>query len=265
MNNTVKLTIAGIAGFLILIFVLLFFPIVVVGAGQRGVVFNNFSGVESRILGEGTHTRTPFVENVISMPVRTQATQFEENAGSSDSQTVDVKLTVNWHLDPSKVNKIYQDIGNTDAVVSRVLTPNTQDSVKAAISKYVALDIQRNRDNVSAHAQDLLSKKLKRYDVLVDNLSITNIQFSSEFNVAVEQAQVANQNALAAENKVRQTKAEANSAIAKATGEAEAQRLQQQTLTPQLLNKMAIEKWNGQFPQYFGGGVLPFLNLPSGQ
>jgi prohibitin 1 len=263
-NDNIKLVFGGMAVVLILIFVIAFFPIVVVGAGERGVVFNNISGLEDRILGEGTHTRIPFVESVITMPIRTQATKFQENAGTSDSQTINLNVTVNWHLDPAKVNKIYQSIGNDDSVVSKVLTPNTQDAVKAATSKYVALDIQRNRDNVSTRALELLQTKVKRYDVVIDSLSITNINFGSEFNAAIEQAQVAQQNAKRAEYDVVRVQNEAKSAIAKATGEAEAQRLQQQSLTPELLQKMAIEKWKGEFPTYYGGGVLPFLNLPSG-
>lgn len=259
--SVIKKIALGAAGFIALFIVIANFPIVRIGAGERGVVFNNFSGLENRILDEGTHFRIPFVENVIAMPVRTQANNFEENAGTSDSQIVDVKLTLNWHLDPSKVNKIYQTVGNNDAVISTILTNNTQDAVKQATSKYVALDIQRNRDNVAAKALYLLQAKVKRYGVFIDGLSLTNINFSAQFNQAVENAQTASQNAIAAENKVKQVQAEAEAAIAKAKGEAEAQRLQQQTLTAELLQKYAIDKWDGHFPQYFGAGALPFLTL----
>lgn len=262
-NNTTKWLVGGAISFIILVLFLIFGPIVIIGAGQRGVVFNSFSGVEPRILGEGTHLRIPFVENVIQMPARTQSTPFEENTGSSDSQTIDVRLTVNWHLDPAKVNKIYQETGNTEDVVSKILTPILQDSLKASISKYVALDIQRNRDNVSAKALKLLQSRVKRYDVLVDTVSITNIQFDKRFNDAVEETQVAQQQIKKAEYEVQTAKRKAEAAIARADGDAQAQRLQQQTLTPDLLQKMAIEKWKGEFPQYYGGGVLPFLNLPS--
>jgi len=52
-----------------LFFVLL--PFTIIGAGERGVVFNNFSGIENRILGEGIHFRTPLVESIIKMPIQT--------------------------------------------------------------------------------------------------------------------------------------------------------------------------------------------------
>jgi hypothetical protein len=50
--------------------------------------------------------------------------------------------------------------------------------------------------------------------------------------------------------------------------QAEAQRLQRQTLTSEILQQQAIEKWNGQFPTVMGGGgTLPLINIapPSSQ
>lgn len=267
MNNQEKIPTGakligwGILAFFLLIIIIVAWPLAGVGAGERGVVFNNISGVEPRILGEGTHFRIPFVESVIVIPVKTLATNFEENAGTQDSQSIDVKVTVNWHLDPAQVNKVYQQIGNQDAVESTVLRNNTQDSVKASVSKYQALDIQKNRDTVATRAQDLLQKKVTRYHVIIDNLSLTNVNFSSDFNAAVEQAQVAQQKAKQAEYDVQRVKNEAQSAIAQAQGQAEAQKEVQQSLTPQLLQKMAIEKWNGVLPPQYGSAPLPFLNI----
>jgi regulator of protease activity HflC (stomatin/prohibitin superfamily) len=87
MNNNfpvARYVMGGVAAFILLILVISFFPIVVVPAGERGVVFNNQSGIENRILGEGTHFRTPLLEQVIDMPIRTQATNFDETAGTQD-------------------------------------------------------------------------------------------------------------------------------------------------------------------------------------
>lgn len=252
----------GIGGIVVIFLFFVLLPFTIIGAGERGVVFNNFSGIENRILGEGIHFRTPLVESVIKMPIQTQAANFKENAGSSDSQSIEVDVTVNWHLDPSKVNRVYQSVGDIDAVVSRVLTNNVQDAVKASVSKYAALEFQKNRENVRSIAQDILQTKVKKYDVIIDNLSFTNINFSGEFNAAVEQAQVAQQKAKQAEYDVQRVKNEADAAIAKARGEAEAQKQVQQSLTPELLQKLAVEKWNGVMPTYMGvGTALPFLNL----
>lgn len=261
MTPQIKWTIWGVAIFLILVIVISFIPIVVVGAGERGVVFNNFTGVESTVLGEGTHFRNPFAEQVIIMPVKTQATNFSEEAGTQDSQIVNVNVTINWHLNPAKVNVIYQDIGNIDAVTNNVLNNNTQDSIKAAISKYAALDIQKNRDSVASRALAILQGKMKKYDVFIDNLSITNIGFSPEFTASIEQAQVQQQKAKAAEYAVATAKANADAAVATANGQAQAQQVVQQSLTPAILEKLWIEKWDGKLPQYSTASLpIPVFN-----
>lgn len=260
-----KLIISGIALFIVLVIVLVNFPLVVIGAGDRGVVFNNQSGIEDRILGEGAHFRMPFLESVHTLSIKTQATTFDEkggdSAGTADSQQVDLKVTVNWHLDASKINKIYQEIGDNNDVIAKVLTNNVQDAVKQSISKYQALEVQKNRDQVAGNALVLLQKKVARYHIVIENLSVTNFNFSPEFNTAIEQAQVAQQNAKKAEYQVVQVTNEANAAIAKAKGEAEAQRQVQQSLTPELLQKLYIEKWNGVLPSTQLGSTTPVFNL----
>lgn len=267
-TGSIKWIVALIAFFIILIIIVSVFPVVVISAGNRGVVFNNGSGLESRILGEGVHFRIPFIESVTQMSVRTQTTTFDEagpnSAGSQDSQQVDLKVTVNWHLDPSKVNDIYQSVGDLDAIRESVLTNNTQDAVKAAISKFQALDVQKNRDKVGNIAQDLLQIKVKRYHIIIENLSLTNINFSADFNTAVEQAQVAQQDAKKAQYKVVQVTNEADAAIAKAKGEAAAQAAVQQSLTPELLQKMWIEAWRAggsQVPKVITGSSSSFIDL----
>lgn len=114
------------------IVIIVLFPVVVIRAGDRGVVFNNFSGVENRILGEGIHIRIPLVEAVTHVSVRVQKTEVHAETASKDLQTVNTDIVVNWHMDASRVNKIYQEIGNQDAVEDRILTPAVQEVVKAA-------------------------------------------------------------------------------------------------------------------------------------
>lgn len=257
--------IATIVVSIVVFFILLALkPWVVVPAGNRGVIMK-WGQVQNEVFGEGLHFFVPVQTSIKLLSTRTQATAFDEkgadSAGTQDSQQVDINVTINWHLDPSKVNKIYQTIGDNDAVISNVLTNNVKQSVKQSISKYVALDVQKNRDQVAVGALVELQKRVEPYHVIVENLSITNINFSEEFNKSIEEAQIQQQKAKAAEYAVVTAQNTAKSAIAAAEGQAQAQKLLQQALTPELLQKMAIDKWSGQFPTYFGGGVLPFLNL----
>lgn len=275
-NNTLPIKLIGgaIGLFIILIIMIMVFPIVVIGAGQRGVVFNNASGVEDRILDEGTHFRMPFLESVKTMSVRVQKSDFKEDAGSKDLQRITMNITVNWQLNPARVNRIYQNIGDTATVVATVLTPRVQQAVKAKTSQYTAEEVQKNRDKLADEIQAVLEKDLKKYDVLVTNVAIPNLDYTAEFNAAIEQKQLAQQEAEKAKYLKQKAENEAAGVIAKAEGtaksrvinaeaESKAQQLLQQSLTPELLQKMLIEKWSGNYPTYMLGGSVPLLQLPS--
>lgn len=254
-----KIILIGIG--LILLFS--FFPIVIVGAGQRGVVFNNFSGIEDRVLGEGTHFRVPFLQNITKVSVRTQKTDVKAEAASKDLQTVTTDIVVNWHLDASKVNRIYQQIGDELTVRDRIIIPAVNEVVKAATAKLTAGEILAKRAELKSDLDKLLSERLKKFDVLLDDVSVTNVNFSPEFNRAIEQKQVAQQEAERALFKAQEASATAQATVNLARGEAEANRLKQQSLTSELLQLRAIEKWDGRLPTYTGGDSTPFINIPN--
>jgi regulator of protease activity HflC (stomatin/prohibitin superfamily) len=232
-----------------------------VGAGQRGVVFNAATGVENRILGEGVHFRVPLLESVTMVSVRVQKTDVKAEAASKDLQTVNTDIVVNWHLDSGKVNKIYQKVGDEDAIRDRIIIPAVNEVVKAATAQMNVSDILGRRSELKANVDKLLSERLSGYDVLLDDVSIVNVSFSAEFNKAIEQKQVAQQEAERALFKTQEASASAQAAINIARGEAEANRLKQQSLSSELLQLRAIEKWDGKMPQVTSGGT-PFINLP---
>ncbi len=249
-NDTKKIfkwVISGIAIFVIIILIITALPFGVIPAGSRGVVFNNFSGLEKgRILPEGTYWRTPFVESVITMPIRVQKSDFpNEVAGARDAQLVTVDLTINWHLDSGKIDQVYDNLGgNIDTIESTALQNNVREAVKASISKYEAIQVLPNRDKIVSLTTDALQQKVLRYHIVIDGAAFTNVNFSSDFNAAIERAKVAQQDAIAAQNKVLQSKAEADQAIAIAQGQSDAQKLQQQTLTPLFVQNKLVDGLN---------------------
>lgn len=237
-------------------------PFTIIGAGERGVVFNNATGVEDRVLGEGTHILTPFFESVEKMSVQVQKNDVKAEAASKDLQTVSTDIVVNWHLAADRVHKVYQSIGDEKAVVDRILSPAVSEVVKASVAKYTAEEVLTKRPLLKQEIDEALRQRLAQYNVLLDDVSITNVNFSEEFNKAIELKQVAEQQAKQAGFLAQKAEAEANAAIETAKGIAEAQKLVQQTLTPELLQKLTLEKWNGVYPQFVGGGVpLPTLPL----
>lgn len=259
-----KLIVGGIALFVGLIILIAMFPVVIVGAGQRGVVFSNVSGVQERVLGEGIHFRTPLVESVKKFDVRVQKNDVTAPAASKDLQTVTTKVVVNYRLDAGKVNVIYQNFQDEQAVIDRVIVPNTNEVVKAATAQYTAEQLLTRRAELKTKIDEGLSSRLKGYHIIVDDVSIIDLTFSKEFDAAIEAKATAEQNALKAENDLRRIEIEKQQRIAQAEGEAEAIRIQTEALS-QNQNLIELEKakrWNGVLPHtIIGGGTVPFFNV----
>jgi regulator of protease activity HflC (stomatin/prohibitin superfamily) len=131
---------------------------------------------------------------------------------------------------------------------------------------YTAEQIITKRGELKAGIDALLQSRLAQYNIAVDDISLVNIHFSQRFSEAVEAKQIAEQEAKRAEFLAQKATQEAQAEINRAKGQAEAQRLLRENLTGQILQKQAIEKWDGHFPTVFGGNAaLPFINIEPGQ
>ena len=253
------LYIAG--GIVLVIGAVLFKPFTIVNAGERGVVMR-FGKVQETILDEGIHPIMPVVTSVKTLSVRVQKTDLKADAASKDLQKITADLAVNWNIAPAKANQVYQMVGDEEQIVNQILTPAVSEVLKAATAKKTALEIITKRTELKAEIDESLRKRLAPYAVLVTDVSLVNFGFSPEFSRAIESKQIAEQEAKQAEFLALKATQEAQAEINRAKGQAEAQRLQRLTLTPELLQQQAIQKWNGQFPTVMGGnGTLPFINM----
>ncbi len=232
----------------------------VVGAGERGVLFSKLSGVKDVNLGEGLHFKMPFLEEIIPIDVKVQKSQTDARAASKDLQNVSSTIAVNFHIDPSRAQKVYQEIGLS--FKERVIDPAVQEAVKSVTAHFTAEELITRRPEVKDAIKVSLAERLKQFNILVDEFSIVNFDFSHEFNAAIEAKQTAEQSALKARRDLDRIKIEAEQRITQARAEAEGQRLQRETLTPILLQLRAIEKWDGKLPQV-SGGATPFIDISS--
>lgn len=252
---------AIVAAVLFLLWV--FSPFVIIGAGERGVVFNQFHGVDQKILGEGFSFIVPVVERVVKMDVRIRKSDTRATAASKDLQTVGTEIVLNFHLFPDKVNKVYQDIGLE--YEKRIIDPAVAEIVKAVCAEFTAEELITKRQIVKEEIKTALHKRLTTSFISMDELNITDFQFSKIFNEAIESKQTAEQLALKAQRDLERVKIEGQQKVVQAKAEAESQRIQKETISPIILQLRAIEKWDGKFPQVIGGnGAMPFINLDAG-
>ncbi|HIK12589.1 MAG TPA: prohibitin family protein [Oscillatoriaceae cyanobacterium M33_DOE_052] len=233
---------------------------VIIGPGQRGVLMR-FGRIEDQILGEGIHVIIPLVNTVEKISVRVQNQEISAEASSKDLQEVYTDVALNWHIMPSEVNLIFQRVGAAPAIVQRIINPAVEEVLKAVMAKYTAEEIITKRGEVKAGVDDHLKSRLANYHIALDDISLVHVRFSQRFSDAVEAKQIAEQEAKRAEFIAQKAAKEAEAKVNLAKGEAEAQRLLRDSLTPELLTKQAIEKWNGELPVIVGSDAKQVLNL----
>jgi prohibitin 1 len=234
----------------------------VIGPGERGVIMH-FGKVQDTILDEGIHWKTPISTSVKSLSVRVQKSDIEVEAGTKDLQIINAALTVNWHIEPNKVNQVYQKIGDEEQIVETILKPAMTEVLKASTPQKTAEEILIKRAELKQEIDTKIKERLATYGIYVDDASLVNVSFSPEFAKSIEAKQIAQQEAKQAEYETIKAAEQAQAEINRAKGQTEAQRLLRETITPELLQKQAIEKWDGKFPTVMSGnnGSLPFINI----
>lgn len=231
----------------VLVVITLFTSVRTIGTGEIGVV-TQYGKVSGRELTEGLSFVMPWgLNNVAVYDVKVQKEAVQASAASKDLQDVTSEIVLNYNLERGSVSRIHQTVGVQ--YVDRIVIPAINEVFKAASAEYTASELITERSKLKASAQKTLSDRLSPYGIKVSQLSIVDFKFSASFGKAIEEKQVAQQNA---------ERAKFN--LDAARTDAEAQAAQSQTLTDQYLKKQAIEKWDGKMPTYSGSGTV--FNIP---
>ena len=217
-----------------------------IDTGERGVVlrFGKLTGIAD----EGLHIKVPFIDRVEKLSVRDNNLAIKSEVSSSDIQTIMVEVGLVYSLDPLKVDKIYQTYGAN--IEETLIRPTLAEKINAIIAQYPIEAFVEKRTEISNRINNAFSEQVAGSGILVRNLLIVNHDFSDDFNKAIEDKKIAEQGALTAGFTLERMKLEA-----------EAQKIKQQSLSPMVLQEMAINKWNGKLPEYFSGSQLPFLTI----
>jgi len=246
---------------LLLIIPLILLSFNIIGAGERGVRVMLGNPSDS-IISEGITFKIPLIQQIIIFDIKTQKDEVKATAASKDLQTVSADVAINYHLQQASAPRIYKEVGV--GYVDRILSPAIQESIKAATAQYTAEELITKRELVRETIKTLLVAKMEPRGIVIEEVLITDFDFSESFNEAIENKVTMQQNALAAENKLKQIEFEAQQRITQAQGEAQAQKIQIEALKVQggaeYVQLQAIAKWNGQLPTVTGG-VTPFINL----
>lgn len=232
--------------------VLVFSSFDTVSAGHRGVRLR-LGAVQGDPVAEGFYWLNPFTDDIVEVNVQTQKIEVDASAASSDLQTVAARIALNYNVDPARVSELYQKVGLD--FETKVIIPSLEESIKSVTAKYTASDLISRRSEVNGGIFELIKSKLSPYGITVEGLNIVNFNFSDSFNKAIEDKVTAEQNAKAAENKLKQIEFEAQQAVATARGKAEALTVEASALrsNPEVIELRWIERWNGVLPSTMTG------------
>lgn len=255
-----------------------------VPAGHVGVV-EHFGQVRESTLSPGFHM-TGFFEHVHPVDTRTQRHNYKTECFSSDIQQVDLSIAVNENISPDAAYKLYTTVGMN--YLENLLEPRLLENTKVVISKYTAESLIANREKLSAEVLVKMQEDMAQYGINVTAISIENIDFTDQYEAAIEAKQVATQEkqkaqteqermTMETEQAAKRKKIEADAAAevqkieadadayaikAKAEAEAEANDKINKSLTDALISYVQMNKWNGALPQFVGGdSTIPVLDF----
>ena len=277
--------ILGVVGALLVIaFIIVPFSFHTVNTGELAVVRQ--LGKITDVREAGTNFDLWFVNKYEKYDTKVQNVDITTAAYSSDAQTMQIAMTLQYQIMPDKVIDIATQYGSLEILQNRIQSIAIE-KTKAVLSSYKAMDIIAQRSAISPAVEEAIKVAIgDDYFVKVNTVVLSNIDFSDAFESAVEDKMIAEQAKLKAdyenEKKVAAAKAdadaklkeaeaqkaiaaaEAEALLVKAQAEAEANRILTESITPELLEKILAERWDGKLPDtYVGDGSDLGIILPN--
>lgn len=201
-----------------------------VDGGQRAIIFSRLGGIQpNTIMSEGLHIRCPWLHYPIIYDIRAKPRKISSLTGSKDLQMVNIALRVLSRPDAHMLPAMYQQLGLD--YEERVLPSIVNEVLKSVVAKFNASQLIVQRAQVSLLIRRDLTERARDFNIILDDVAITELSFSKEYTAAVESKQVAQQEAQRAQFLVEKAKQEQRQKIVQAEGEAAAASMLGEALT----------------------------------
>ena len=224
----------------------------VVQPGTRGVAVT-LGTVDPDFKPEGFGFKQPFLTNILPISVRQQTRPMPAECYSSDLQQVKMEVHVLYRVPERSVVKIFQEYAG--APFDNLIAPRVQEALKEVAATRSAEQIVKQREEIKMRALELARRKIGADFLEVADLVIFNLALSAELESAIELKMVQEQEAEKAKFTQLKAKIEADTAIIRAKGEAEAIQVRGTALraNPDFIKLQILQNWNGRSPLVVGG------------
>ena len=241
-----------------IVMIIIFILIVILNCAQT--IPTGFVGIKTRfgkaqdgIIQEGLHFTIPFIERIEKIDCRTKKVESYSEASTKDLQTVSASIAVNYNVNKDSANKLYREIGTDYENI--IIAPAILESIKSAMAGYTAEELITKRTEVSNQIQTSLTEKIADRGFTITEFNITNIDFSEQYDLAIENKAVKQQEVVTAQAELEKQQIQNQKEISIAEKDAKVMELQNSQITESTLKlkelevqEEMIQKWNGVLP-----------------
>lgn len=252
-----------IGGLLVIGAIILYMCIEKVPQGHQAVIYS-VSGVKEETKPAGWHFISP-LDKAIHYPIRTQTKEYNDlNVATSDGKNLNMDISVNYHVDPTKVVDIFNKFGNADiqGLEYGFLRTRVQDGLRQSVAKYSVIEtFGVKTGEIKKSTLEMLQDNLTKQGFIVEDIAISSPKADKATQEAIDERVKANQELERAKTDRAIAEENAKKKKIEAEGQAEANEILEKSLSDRIIRKQMIDKWDGKQPITIGGeGVIVDVN-----
>ncbi|WP_414052442.1 prohibitin family protein [Macrococcus animalis] len=262
--NRKSLILTAVLGSILLLGILLaFMSIEKVPQGHQAVVYS-VSGVKEETKPAGWHFIFP-LDKAVHYPIRTQTKEYTDlNVATSDGKNLNMDISVNYHVDSTKVVKIFNKFGNADitGLENGFLRTRVLDGLRQSVAKFSVIEtFGVKTGEIKKNTIEQLQQNLTEQGFIVEDIAISSPKADKATQDAIDERVKANQELERAKTDRAIAEQNAKKKQIEAEGQSKANEILEKSLTDKIIRKQMIDKWDGTQPITIGGeGVIVDLN-----